>query len=147
MVNKKKQRRKQFPVQRIIILIIILNFILITIALVVSFIFTPENLTKSKLDNLAKDYYENYLYQNIINSDSFKEKNDLKITFEKYETIGLSSVTLRELFLYKDHPDQETIDYIKEYCDDNKTNVTFYPKPPYEKNSYEMEFFYSCNFE
>ena len=138
--NTRKQKLTLF--QKIIISVIFILFALIIIYIIVAFTFTPENIAKSKIEQLSSNYYENYLYEQIIESGN---SNPAEI-LEEYKDTGLSIVYLRQLLLHKDQDDSEITVFLTEHCDENKTSVKYYPKPPYNKNSYYTEYSYSCDF-
>ena len=139
--NKNKKEKFTFT-QSLIIFIICFLFILVIGYLIFSAINTDENITKSKIENLASNYYENFLYQQIVDSGNTKPSTVL----EEYNNIGLSVVYLRQLLLHEKQNDPETFNYLMEHCDENKTSVKFYPEPPYEKKSYRVDYTYSCDF-
>ncbi len=130
------------PAKKIILTIIILTFILVIVAVCCSFFLKDESLTKSKIENLATSYYEDYLYKNLITSNH----ENLDSVMEKYETYGSAPITLRQLLLYAQQKNLNYPEKILKYCDENLTYVRFYPEPPYSKNSYHTEYSYSCNF-
>ena len=126
--------------KKIIFIVIVLTFISTSTALFLSYYLTDERLVKSKISNLASDYYENFFYENsILNIPEEK----LSTTLEKYSTTGFSIVTLRQLLLYDN---EKQSDYLLTYCDENSTYVKFYPITPYNQTSYRTEFTYSCDF-
>ncbi len=143
MKNNRNRKNKKFtPVQKTTLFIILFLFIIVIGYLIFAITHTPENLTKSKIEKLASEYYENYLFEQFTKSNSEKPSEIL----EEYKTIGLSIVYLRQLLLYKNQSDAETVNYLTKHCDENKTSVKFYPEPPYNKTSYHTDYSYSCDF-
>ena len=141
MVNKK---HKLSPIQKIIIVIIV-SVMAITIGFAIaSFFLQPENLTKAKISNLATDYYENYLYENLINSEKFS--GNIDATMSEYRDRGLSTITLRQLLLHDQSKNASLANEIKNYCDEEKTTIKFYPDAPYSRSSYHVDYHYVCNF-
>ncbi len=141
MVNKK---HKLSPIQKIIIVIIV-SVMAITIGFAIaSFFLQPENLTKAKISNLATDYYENYLYENLINSEKFS--GNIDATMSEYKDRGLSTITLRQLLLHDQSKNASLANEIKNYCDEEKTTIKFYPDAPYSRGSYHVDYHYVCNF-
>ena len=141
MVNKK---HKLSPIQKIIIVIIV-SVMAITIGFAIaSFFLQPENLTKAKISNLATDYYENYLYENLINSEKFS--GNIDATMSEYRDRGLSIITLRQLLLHDQSKNASLANEIKNYCDEEKTTIKFYPDAPYSRSSYHVDYHYVCNF-
>jgi hypothetical protein len=136
------KKKKLTNIQKIIIFIISFLFVLVVCYLIYAYTHTPENMAKSKIENLASNYYENFLYQNIIESG---EKDPARV-LESYKDTGLSIVYLRQLLIHKETDDTELMNFLTEQCDENKTSVKYYPEPPYTKTSYRIEYNYSCEF-
>lgn len=132
--------------QKTIICVIIAAMIAVVVALVCSFLLKPEDLVKSKISELSRDYYENHLYQNFISENSNISDEKLAETMSKYEEHGLASVILRQILLYDHQKNADVAPMIKEYCDEDHTTIKFYPEPPYTKTSYHIEYKYSCEF-
>lgn len=140
----KIQKNRLSAPQKVIISIIVMAFIVIIIAVVSVFITKPENIVKSKIEALSSNYYENYLYENILNSDNFS--GNITETLEKYTETGFSAITLRELLLNDTKKTADIAPFIKEYCDENKTTIKFYPESPFTRSSYRANYSYSCEF-
>ena len=117
--------------------------IIIALAIACTFIFSPERQSKSELEALARNYYENIFYQNMLDSNEYS--GDPAKSLEKYKDSGLTSVSLRQLILLNEDKNVST-NYVLEYCDQKQTSVEFYPEPPFERTSYHVEYTYSCNF-
>ena len=139
---QKTKKRKLSLVQKIIVCVIAIIFVLIFFFLIFSLINNPERSVKSKIDNLARDYYENFLYEQITHTNNQTPAKAL----EEYKSVGLSIVYLRQLLYNKNQNDEETIKYLTNYCDENDTIIKYYPEPPYQKDSYRVEYSYSCDF-
>lgn len=131
---------------KIIFATIVIAILAVIVALVCSILFTPERITKSYLDTLASDYYEQYYYEQFSNSDRFKSLTDLNSVMSKYTESGFANTSLRQLILRDATATKPLADYILKYCDEQSTYVTFYPEPPYDRTSYHAEFTYSCDF-
>ena len=141
----KTNRRKKKPlslVQKIILGIIVISSLLVIFYVIFAVLNSPERTTKAKISELASNYYENYLYEEMNKAGNEKPSETLK----EYEKIGLSIVYLRQILYYKDQSDTETVDYLLEHCDENKTTIKFYPESPFSKSSYRAEYVYSCDF-
>ncbi len=133
--------RTKTPAQKIILIIIVLATLAVFIALLYSFIFNAERITKSKISHLATDYYENYFYPNLSPND--KNMSDV---LKRYTDIGLAKVSLRQLILSNQNLSQQDIDYLQKYCDENNTFAQFFPTEPFNSTDYHTEFTYSCSF-
>ena len=152
MANQKKSYYPNHPARqhdfnnfarKFLIVLIPCIAIILAIAIACTFIFNPERQAKSELEALARNYYENIIYQNMLNSDNFS--GDPAKTLEEYTDKGLSLVKLRQLILLNEDSNINT-SHVLEYCDKEQTLVKYYPEPPFEKTSYRIEFDYSCNF-
>ena len=126
-------------IQKSIIAIIIATMIIVVIAILLSFVFRPENVIKSKIETLATSYYEDTLYEQYLTPDGSTDG------FTKYEKSGLPYVPLRQL-IFTSNLDKNEIKQIRGICDENKTSIKYYPEPPYTKTSYRIEYTYNCNF-
>ena len=143
MTKRKKSSKKRLSGIQKTILAIIVSLSVLIIGLVISSIFlNPEAITKRKISALASEYYENYLYENLKNSDQVP---DFEKAIEGYKDYGFAHVYLRQLIYYDNN--EETIRFLKKYCDENKTAAKIYPEPPYTKKSYRIDYTYSCDFK
>lgn len=134
------------PAKRIILIIIALASLTVIIATVLSFLLTKEFRIKSQITHLATDYYENYFYTNLTNSTEYQNNPNKLSVMEKYHTYGLARTTLNNLLLYDNERNASYSDYLSENCDLSSTYVRIFPDPPYEKNSYHIDYYYSCDF-
>jgi hypothetical protein len=141
MANKK---HKLSLAQKITIAIIIIVMIITFGFTIASFFLQPENLTKAKISGLAADYYENYLYENLLNSENFS--GDVESTLSEFKDTGLSTISLRQLLLHDRTKNASVIEEIKQYCDEEKTTIKFYPEAPYSRTNYHTDYHYVCNF-
>ena len=138
------KRKKLTGIQKTIIGVIICAFVVIIVALVSSFVYTPEKIVKSKIENMARNYYENYYYSGL--EDAKGNTDEVKTVLKKYKDTGLSVVMLRQLIFHDLGNNLEDSKFITQYCDENKTSVKYFPEEPYEKSSYRIEYIYSCDF-
>lgn len=138
-----KRQRFTKP-QLIIIIVIILCMLSVVTAVIYNLFSKPENIVKAKISEISSDYYENYLYKNF-NFEKYSSE-DLANFMQKYENVGLTTTTLRQLLLYDHQKNADVAPLLKKYCDENTTFIKFYPEQPYSKNSYHIEYTYSCEF-
>ena len=143
---KRSSKKSIFIIRRTILTVISLAMLTVVIAIICIFIFKPENVVKSKISNLSSNYYENFLYKNIISSEAYSKSKDLDKIMEKYKETGFAAVTLRQLILFGAQKNSNLSSLLKEYCNENETSVKFYPEAPYTQSSYRTEYAYSCNF-
>jgi len=130
------------PAKPITLAIIGLAGLMVILATFSAFFFTPERVVKDKVETLAKEYYENTLYENIVNSTT----KPLDEVMKKYAEKGFSRIFLRQLLVLSSstHPDYSSI--ITSYCNENLTSIVIYPDAPYGKSDYHIEYDYSCKF-
>lgn len=133
-------------VKILILSIIILATIAVIASIICSIVLAPERLVKSKITNIATDYFENYYYEKLSSSPKFQQLTDKDSVLEKYHTSGLSPIPLREFFFYDNGKYQNEQNYLEKYCDKDFTTIKFYLDPPYSRTSYHYDITYSCNF-
>lgn len=142
----KNHQKLSSPVPIIILIVIILA----SIAVIIAFLFSAFTDTKSsveaKIASLTKDYYENYLYEGIVDSESISDQQVFEKTMQKYAENGFGIIRLRQVLHYSAEKSSSESDYVASYCDENKTYIKIYPEPPYKRDSYRAEYHYSCNF-
>lgn len=132
--------------KKIILTVIILASLSVVAAVICSFIFAPERVTKSYLSSLASDYYENHFYDKLVESNAGRSDADFESMMAKNSEKRFINVTLRQLILYDQAATAERANYVLKYCDEELTKVIIYPDPPYDRTSYHTEFTYSCAF-
>lgn len=144
--NYKKAKVKSSSAKKISLIIVCSAMALVVLALIILPFVKDENLAKSKIDQLARDYYENYFYDDYTNSAKFQQLENKEETMQKYSERGFSRLTLRQLILQDYDKNAETATFLREICDENKTYIQFFPEAPYTKTSYHTKITYSCNF-
>ena len=153
MVSSKKRktvRRYRYEgvpqIKKTMLIVISVAGIIVVGGIFYAIFFNSENIVKAKISGMATDYYENYFYEKLLDSDKFKQIKNQEEKMEKYHTEGLSPITLGDLLLYDNEKNKEHRKYLTEYCDENQTLIKYYMDPPYERDSYHVEITYSCNF-
>ena len=142
--KQQKRRRNFFTPQKTILLVILLCFIIVICLSIFSFLYKPEDHIKGTIENLSRDYYENYLYPSFNEINDFE--NDPSVVMKKYEKHGFPTLSLRKLLLYDNRKNGKYADELTHYCDEDHTIIRFYPEAPYEKDNYRIDFTYSCEF-
>ena len=132
-------------IKRVVLTVIALAIVAVAVMLVCTLMEKNGSISKATIERMAADYYENYTYEKSVNDTMTKE--EIAKMLGKYEESGLSKVSLRQLILNTGSADTDEAKNLKRHCDEDKTNVIFYPQAPYEKKSYRMEFRYECDFE
>lgn len=128
--------------RRIILATIIIVVCLVAAVTICSFFLNPEKLVPQKFESLARYYYEDTFYEEMINSDNYS--GDPEKALSEYKETGLAPVTLRGIYLMnKENGDAR---YLLNYCDGEETVLRFFPEPPYARDSYRVDYSYSCNF-
>ena len=147
--KRRKYTKKSKPsfVAPLIILIVIIVLVITVIATTLSLLFhNPEKAVKDQLDALSRVYYENYLYENLTTAQKSTNSVSFNKTMEKYQKYGFGTVHLRQMLSYDRQTNPSRAELIAKYCDENKTYAKFYPEPPFNHDSFRVEFTYSCNF-
>lgn len=105
--------------------------------------YNPERAAVRETEYLAKDYYENYYYDQLVTANSDKSLADI---FGKYEETGFPRVYLRELLLFDNgrHAAERGF-YTDSYvCNTNHTAIIITPYRPYGKTDYKVKYEYEC---
>lgn len=105
--------------------------------------FDPERDATEALEELARDYYIEYLYPNTLGT----RINDPASVLSRFVDSGLPVVRLRQLLLYDDeHRIAYAHFFANEYyfCDTNLTTLRYFPFEPYGPRDYTIEYNYSC---
>ncbi|MBR3116217.1 hypothetical protein IKF30_03275 [Candidatus Saccharibacteria bacterium] len=129
-------------VRRVVLWVIGLTIATVVVGVVVCLVWSNERVTKAKLDAMAKDYYEGYIYENLISGAM--SQDEINKTMERYEGWGFAPVNLRQLLSYDEQKNGKGAEFVKNYCDENDTSVKYYPEVPYDKKSYRLEYKYVC---
>lgn len=128
---------KSHKIAKNTILIIIASLMLIIVGITIfAFIATPEYLVKREIENIARDYYENYYYPSIPNPSGL----------DYYAERGFARVTLRQLMLYDNRKHYASMEYLSTYCNLDQTQIKIYPEKPFERKNYRVDYTYSCKF-
>ena len=104
----------------------------------------PEYATEREINALAKDYYENYFYDKLVENAGDNSISDI---MSAYAEKGMEPVKLRQFFVYDNarHQDSEKIFTTAEYpCNTNTSTVRYTPVAPYGKTDYTYEVNLSC---
>ena len=124
--------------------VIIVAIIMVVGGLIVGFFCNSERITQQKIDEMAREYYEGYIYPNLINGAMSQE--EIVEVMGRYEKYGFASVSLRQLLLYDGRKNMKDGGFTKNYCDENQTKMKVYPEAPYDKKSYWIEYEYKCEY-
>ncbi|MBQ3468134.1 hypothetical protein IJH19_01160 [Candidatus Saccharibacteria bacterium] len=125
--------------KRIAVVIIILCTTLVGLNVAANAYFNPATVASRELEALAEEYYEDYLYKNLIGE---RTGADIEKELKKYENSGVSTTYLRQLLLYDSGRRERAGSYFDQQnytCDRNKTYVKYYPEPPYGPKDYHFE--------
>ncbi len=143
--SRQQKTKTSSPFKKVAIVIICLAMIAVALAIALPLIFSEENLAKQKLDSLAEDYYENHLYEDLMNSGKV-DKDNLEEAMKTYSERGFTHILLRQILLHESYKDSDDAKFLRESCDENRTIIRFFPESPYTQKSYHTEITYSCNF-
>ena len=131
--------------RKIMIVLIVVMMATVVVFAIYKAINTPEKMTKDRIGDYARAYYEDYFYPKTkasTSSDKFEE------TMRNFAERGLDDgrVSLRQLMLHDGGHFSNELSVIADYCDLDKTFAEIYPTKPYGKTDYRVEYKYSCNF-
>ncbi len=124
----------------VITFVIIFLIILVFLSVFAAVNLRPENRIKSEFENLARDYYENIFYENMLSAENYSGNPEKSLA--PFRERGLAKISLRQISL----SDLSVSDFLLERCESGSTFVRFYPDPPYGRADYHAEYTYSCNF-
>lgn len=129
--------------ERAMLGIIVACMVCITVSLCADAAFDPARDAQNALENLADDYYLEYLYPYVLGNQI---ENPAPVLSE-YQQVGLPIVRLRQLLVYDktktgNYIQKLSNEYVK--CDTNMTSIRFFPKEPYGPRDYEVTFQLSC---
>lgn len=128
---------------KIIIFIIFIGLLTTVGAVVYTNLYENHFFADRKFEELARNYYENSLYENFITEH---DGEDLSKAFSVYKN-GFT-VRLRQLLNYEflEHNQNYRTYFETENfsCDTNKSYVKFIAHEPYGKKDYDAEFNLDC---
>ncbi|MDO4987107.1 MAG: hypothetical protein Q4E46_02230 [Candidatus Saccharibacteria bacterium] len=130
--------------KRIIFGLIIVCLLAVIGSAVATWYFSPDKVARREIERIARDYYENYFYNEFFANLAGDERTT---EFEKYTSKGFSPTYLRQLLNYDDGKHQDSAKYFNspDYtCDTNSTHVVFYPYPPFSEDNYTMKIEMRC---
>ena len=106
---------------------------------------TPEKVATDKIQDLTREYYEDYFYPKV--KQSTPEAN-FENVMKAYVESGINNgrLTLRNVLFYDNGRNKAYSDELSEYCDLDETYAKIVPNKPYGKTDYHIIFEYSCNF-
>ena len=131
-------------IRGVIVGVIVLAIVAVVVAVVGRFLLNDEKIAKDKLETYAREYYEGYVYENLINGAMGQD--EINEVMSKYEVRGFAPVKMRQLLLYDGQERMAESEVLLKHCDENLTEVKYYPEEPFKKKSYRMEFQYDCDF-
>lgn len=130
--------------KRIAGITIVLCSVLVLLNAAASAYFNPKTVVEREITALAEEYYEDYLYENLVGNrtgDAIKEE------LKRYKDTGVSETYLRQLLLYDSGRRKDAGGYFEQKgfkCDRNKTYVKYFPEYPYGKENYHFEIKLVC---
>ncbi len=135
-----------FTLEKIYLLVVIaVSSFVVIFTLVMQIWANPWHMTENKMQSLAKEYYEEYYYPQLLSSG-----NNLTTMLSKYQESGLPLVYLRQMLLYDDAKNHDKLKYFqnsKINCNTNVTGARFIPFEPYGVKDYRIEYVWSCEKE
>ena len=126
--------------RKIGLIIVILCFLGAGALLFCRYYFAPEKVAERTFEALARDYYENYYYENFF---AKMEKSEI----EKYVEHGAEPVYLKELLNHTDRKDESAFSRTNYQCDTNKSSVKYFPEGDFGREDYHVEYNLVCDTE
>jgi len=134
------------------IIIIVIAILVVLLVLVLIFVNKGEKEVNqfeqlsSSLKELGVNFYEDFYYKQIGQTDSEKEE-----FLEKYKDIGIK-ISLDSLSRHNKEKTEEILaefvnSQTQEACDVTKSQVVIYPREPYGKTDYSIDAVLVCGFE
>lgn len=117
--------------------------LMIGISIFISAFYNPEAHASKELEKLAKSYYIEYLYPQVLG----KNLNNPEKVLSKYAETGIASISLRQFLLYNNgkHYSSLSVFQNKTYqCNLNKTFVRYYPVAPYGPRDFRAQYYSAC---
>ena len=128
--------------RRAILAVIILAMMVVVLATLFALQNTPEHAVKRKVEEIARDYYENYFYESVLKHGTAEIDEVLK----RYEEPGFSKVSLEQLTLYDNAKYAKVRPALEAYCDLGQSSIKIFPVSPFGRSDYRIEYSYSCTF-
>lgn len=126
--------------------VIVLCIVLVFFNLGAHAILDPKRMAENEFEALAKDYYENYYYDEFVKN---VPEDELAMAFQTYTDYGFPRVYLRELLLFDNsrHADSRALFEGQYVCNTNNTAIQIVPYAPFGKTDYKVNYFYDCNYQ
>ncbi|MBP5512535.1 hypothetical protein J6X90_04135 [Candidatus Saccharibacteria bacterium] len=139
----KMVRNRSNFVMKVTVFLIIIGLITAALAIIFTHLYDNSYFAEKKFEELAKNYYENTLYEDFITDH---DGEDIAEAFKKIPT-GFR-VKLRQIlnseFLNSNQNYRSYFDTKSYTCDTNTSNVVFKPHESYGKKDYDMEITLNC---
>ncbi len=130
-------------VMKVTVILILVGIVAAALAIVFTHLYDNSYFAEKKFEELAKNYYENTLYEDFITDHNGE---DIGEAFKKIPA-GFR-VKLRQIlnseFLNNNQNYRSYFDTKSYTCDTNTSDVVFKPHEPYGKKDYDMEITLNC---
>ena len=135
-------------IRGLMIVVVLISACSVGFSLMVKKNVTAEALAEKQFQELAKSYYEDFFYDNFVNShkDEIAAKG-AEFVFKPYLKTGFPMVKLRRLLSYSDENNLDKRIYFehkKLTCNKDLSSVTFKPHAPFGKTDYTTDPILSC---
>ena len=142
----KRTESEQPKTRYVAIFVVVVATLAVVGNLVLSLNFTPEKTTARAMEKIARDYYENYFYDNYVGDRS---REEIEEELSGMKESGFPRTYLHDLLLFDNERHAEDAKEFRHKgytCDTNKTYVIFYPKEPYGKKDYDVKYEMVCEY-
>lgn len=128
---------------KITVFVIITGIIVVAAAIIFTNLYNNTYFADKKFEELSRKYYEDTYYEEFIVEH---DGEDLGEAFSKYYS-GIR-IKLRQIlnseFLNNNQNYRSYFDTNSYTCDTNTSNAVFWPRAPYGKKDYDVEFHLDC---
>ncbi len=148
--SSKKSKEININARSTIITVIVAAMAVVVFATFIYSILTPENYVKTNVENIAKDYYENYFYDSVVVTNrigTIAETKSIDDIMTPYTEKGLPTINLEQLLLYDNQKYASLTSTLAKYCNLKSTTIKFYPESPFDSSNYHFDVNYSCDFD
>jgi hypothetical protein len=146
--TSKSASRKNFVFgKRAVMTIIVVAMMTVILAVLFSIFATPERTITKKIEDIAADYYENYLYTSIASSSTINNTKPVTEIIGNYAKRGFDTITLHQLLLFDGQRHADAASILSRYCDEYETTIHYYPTEPFGQKDYHADIKYSCIFK
>jgi len=149
-VSKSNQKIFYKPSKKIVIYVFVVGILILAIGIY----FLSKGLLNKRqsdqkrvthyIEELGKSFYEDYYYSQLNDMKNNQLIENIPAFLKNFESQGIP-VSLNQLIELHFKTKEEIDKVLKNYhCSFEETGFQIYPKSPYQKSSYNLEFHIAC---